>query len=52
MGISLALGGLIRILTNKKYEKNKVKDVGITMVTGLSVGASIVLIPLVLFEFF
>ncbi|MFX0210973.1 MAG: OPT/YSL family transporter, partial [Candidatus Hodarchaeota archaeon] len=51
MGISLAVGGLLRIFTNKRYGKEKVKDVGITIVTGLSVGASIVLIPLVLFAF-
>lgn len=43
---------MIRIIANRKYVENEVKDVGITVVTGLSVGASIVLIPLVLLAFF
>ncbi|MFX1283899.1 MAG: OPT/YSL family transporter [Promethearchaeota archaeon] len=51
MGISLSIGGIVRIFTNKRFGKEKVKDVGITIVTGLSVGASIVLIPLVLIAF-
>lgn len=51
MAIPLALGGITRLLAKRKYGKDKVKDSGITMVTGLNVGASILLIPLVLLAF-
>ncbi|MFX0086825.1 MAG: OPT/YSL family transporter [Candidatus Hodarchaeota archaeon] len=51
MAFPLTLGGITRFFVKRKYGKEKVKDSGITMVTGLNVGASIVLIPLVLLAF-
>ncbi|MFX0053163.1 MAG: hypothetical protein ACFE8U_17950, partial [Candidatus Hermodarchaeota archaeon] len=51
LGIALTAGGMTRSISNRRFGKERVKDNGITVVTGLSVGASIVLIPLVLLAF-
>ncbi len=48
MAIPITLGGVLRVLANKQYGIEKVKDKGVTILTGVSVGASAVLIPLVI----
>ncbi|MHA1976369.1 MAG: hypothetical protein ACW98I_05655 [Candidatus Hodarchaeales archaeon] len=51
MAIPITLGAILRIVANKRYGVEFVKDKGVTILTGASVGASAVLIPLVLFSF-
>ncbi len=51
LAIPITLGGILRILANKRYGADFVKDKGVTILTGVSVGASAVLMPLVLFSF-
>ena len=48
MAIPITLGGILRILANRRYGVEIVKDKGVTILTGVSVGASAVLIPLVI----
>jgi len=48
MAIPISLGGILRLLANRRYGVDIVKDKGVTILTGVSVGASAVLIPLVI----
>ncbi len=48
MAIPITLGGILRVLANRRYGIEVVKDKGVTVLTGVSVGASAVLIPLVI----